>query len=178
LAYQKLGGVTGESSEIQSSTDFENSNWSMTVNEVADAEGLNADDFSDIGWGRGFLDKTGHAFGQPCIMTFNFVEGSFTGGTYVLIDADPMRLYQEISKQLTEEKGEPTHSEFARLDEYSAHPLDFSDEDAMMEIIANGSGACFQRWEYAHNEYALVLGKNVAGADFGVPIVMLTVNPL
>ena len=29
--------------------DFENSNWSMTVAEVADAEGLSADDFTDIG---------------------------------------------------------------------------------------------------------------------------------
>ena len=82
--------------------DFENCNWSMTVAEVADAEGLSGDDFTDIGWSRGYLEKAGYAFGHPCVMTFNFVEDSFTEGAYAFISEDPMGVYQVISGQIAE----------------------------------------------------------------------------
>ena len=158
--------------------DFENSNWSMTVAEVADAEGLSADDFTDIGWDRGYLEKAGDAFGHPCVMSFNFIKDSFTAGAYAFISEDPMGVYQDISGQIAEQKGESTHNDFERFDDRSTRPLDFSDGDAMMKIISDGNGACFQRWEDASNEYALVLMRNMGNTDFGVPIVILTIDPL
>jgi len=75
-------------------------------------------------------------------------------------------------------KGEATHNDFERFDDYSTHPLDFSDRDAMMQIISDGKGACFERWEDANNEYALVLMRNMGNTDFGAPIIILTINPL
>ena len=175
LAYEKLGASSSKSS---AGLDFENSNWLMTVAEVADAEGLSADDFTDIGWNRGYLEKTGYAFGHPCVVTFHFVEGSFTEGAYAFISEDPMGVYRDISGQVAEQKGEPTHNDFERFDDRSTHPLDFSDGDAMMKIISDGNGVCFQRWEDGRNEYALVLMRNMGSTDFGVPIVLLTTAPL
>ena len=175
LAYEKSGIAR---SKLSVGFDFENSNWSMTVAEVADAEGLSAGDFTDIGWNRGYLEKTGYAFGHPCVMMFNFMKDSFTVGTYTFISEDPMGVYQDISEQIAEQKGETTHNDFERFDDRSTHSLDFNNGDAMMKIVSDGNGACFQRWEDASNEYALVLMRNMGSTDFGVPIVILTIDPL